>query len=130
MMMAAMKAASGSDIKIFGVTALTSLNDEDTNNIFQRTASQQVNAMLDLAESAGIDGVVCSPYELDLVNKRELLLSITPGIRLKDSNDDQKRVMSPRKAIDLGADYLVIGRPITKSNNIKKSLEDIYESIQ
>ena len=64
------------------------------------------------------------------MNKRELLLSITPGIRLKDSNDDQKRVMSPRKAIDLGADYLVIGRPITKSNNIKKSLEDIYESIQ
>ena len=130
MMMAAMEAASGFGIKIFGVTALTSLNDEDTNNIFQRTASQQVNAMLDLAESAGIDGVVCSPYELDLVNKRELLLSITPGIRLKDSNDDQKRVMSPRKAIDLGADYLVIGRPITKSNNIKKSLEDIYESIQ
>ena len=130
MMMAAMDAASGFDIKIFGVTALTSLNDEDTNNIFQRTAFQQVNAMLDLAESAGIDGVVCSPYELDLVNKRELLLSITPGIRLKDSNDDQKRVMSPRKAIDLGADYLVIGRPITRSNNIKKSLEDIYESIQ
>ena len=130
MMMAAMEAASGFGIKIFGVTALTSLNDEDTNNIFQRTASQQVNAMLDLAESAGIDGVVCSPYELDLVNKRELLLSITPGIRLKDSNDDQKRVMSPRKAIDLGADYLVIGRPITRSNNIKKSLEDIYESIQ
>ena len=130
MMMAAMEAVSGFDIKIFGVTALTSLNDEDTNNIFQRTASQQVNAMLDLAESAGIDGVVCSPYELDLVNKRELLLSITPGIRLKDSNDDQKRVMSPRKAIDLGADYLVIGRPITRSNNIKKSLEDIYESIQ
>ena len=130
MMMAAMEAASGSDIKIFGVTTLTSLNDDDTNSIFQRTASQQVNAMLDLAESAGIDGVVCSSHELDLVNKRELLLSITPGIRLKDSSDDQKRVMTPRKAIDLGADYLVIGRPITKSDNIKKSLDDIYESIQ
>tara|TARA_Y100000768_G_scaffold386469_1_gene374951 strand:+ start:4001 stop:4672 length:672 start_codon:yes stop_codon:yes gene_type:complete len=130
MMMKAMEAVSGSDIKIFGVTALTSLSDDDTNNIFQRTASEQVNAMLDLAELAGIDGVVCSPHELELVNSRESLLSITPGIRLQDSNDDQQRVMTPKEAIDLGADYLVIGRPITKSNNIKKSLNDIYESIQ
>jgi orotidine-5'-phosphate decarboxylase len=60
-----MEAVSGTDIKVFGVTALTSLSDEDTNEIFQRTASEQVNAMLDLAESAGIDGVVCSPHELE-----------------------------------------------------------------
>ena len=57
-------------------------------------------------------------------------MSITPGIRIQDLNDDQKRVMTPKKAIDLGADYLVIGRPITTSNDIKKSLNDIYESIQ
>ena len=130
MMMAAMKAASGTGIKIFGVTALTSLGDQDTNNIFQRTASEQVNKMLDLADLARIDGVVCSPHELELVNRRESLLSITPGIRLQDSNDDQKRVMTPKDAINLGADYLVIGRPITESSNIKKSLDDIYESIQ
>tara|TARA_Y100000768_G_scaffold113565_1_gene83711 strand:+ start:1079 stop:1741 length:663 start_codon:yes stop_codon:yes gene_type:complete len=130
MMMAAMKAASGTGIKIFGVTALTSLGDQDTNNIFQRTASEQVNKMLDLADLARIDGVVCSPHELELVNSRESLLSITPGIRLQDSNDDQKRVMTPKDAINLGADYLVIGRPITESSNIKKSLDDIYESIQ
>ena len=86
--------------------------------------------MLDLAEIAGIDGIVCSPHELELVKKRQSLLSITPGIRLKDSNDDQKRVMTPKKAIELGADYLVIGRPITSSKNIKKSLNDIYESIK
>ena len=59
MMMAAMEAVSGTEIKVFGVTALTSLSNDDTNEIFQRTASAQVNAMLDLAESAGIDGVVC-----------------------------------------------------------------------
>ena len=130
MMIAAMEAVSGSQIKVFGVTALTSLNNDDTNQIFQRTTSEQVNAMLDLAESAGIDGVVCSPHELELVTKRKTLLSITPGIRFQRSNDDQKRVMTPKEAINLGADYLVIGRPITNSDDIKKSFEEIYQSIQ
>lgn len=130
MMMAAMEAVSGTEIKVFGVTALTSLSNDDTNEIFQRTASAQVNAMLDLAESAGIDGVVCSAHELELVSKRKSLLSITPGIRLYDSNDDQKRVMTPKEAINHGADYLVIGRPITASENISKALIEIYSSIQ
>ena len=130
MMKAAMNAVYGTDIKIFGVTTLTSLDDDDTNNIFQRTALEQVNAMLDLAEIAGIDGVVCSPHELKLLRNRVSLLSITPGIRLHEADDDQKRIMTPKKALDLGADYLVIGRPITSSNDIKKSLNDIYESIQ
>ena len=130
MMMAAMEAVTGTQIKVFGVTALTSLNNDDTNRIFQRTTSEQVNAMLDLAESAGIDGVVCSPHELELVTKRKTLLSITPGIRFQRSNDDQKRVMTPKEAINLGADYLVIGRPITASSDISKSFEEIYLSIQ
>ena len=129
MMKAAIEAVTGTDIKIFGVTALTSLSNADTNEIFQRTTLEQVNAMLDLAESAGIDGVVCSPHELELISKRESLLSITPGIRLKNSNDDQKRVMTPKEAIDLGADYLVIGRPITQSDDILGSLEDIFNKI-
>ena len=130
MMEAAMEATSNTNIKIFGVTALTSLSNVDTNNIFQRTVFEQVSKMLDLAELAGIDGVVCSPHELELLTKRTSLLSITPGIRLENSVDDQKRVMTPKEAIDLGADYLVIGRPITTSKNISKTLNDIYESIQ
>jgi orotidine-5'-phosphate decarboxylase len=69
--------------------------------------------MLDLAEQAGIDGVVCSPHELSLVSKRESLLSITPGIRLKDSKDDQNRVMTP----------------ITEAKNIKEALLEIHNSI-
>lgn len=129
MMKAAIDAVTGTDIKIFGVTALTSLSNADTNEIFQRTTLEQVNAMLDLAESAGIDGVVCSPHELELISKRESLLSITPGIRLKNSNDDQKRVMTPKEAIDLGADYLVIGRPITQSDDMLGTLEDIFNKI-
>ena len=129
MMKAAKKAVDGTDIKIFGVTALTSLSDEDTALIFKRTAAEQVNTMLDLAEQAGIDGVVCSPLELSLVNKRESLLSITPGIRLKDSNDDQNRVMTPKDALKQGANFLVIGRPITEAKNIKEALLEIYNSI-
>jgi orotidine-5'-phosphate decarboxylase len=129
MMKAAKKAVDGTNIKIFGVTALTSLSDEDTSLIFKRTAAEQVNTMLDLAEQAGIDGVVCSPHELSLVTKRESLLSITPGIRLKDSNDDQNRVMTPKDALKQGANFLVIGRPITEAKNIKEALLEIHNSI-
>ena len=129
MMQAAMDAVTGTDVKIFGVTALTSLDDIDTNEIYKRDALEHVNAMLDLAELVGIHGVVCSPHELKLANERKSLLSITPGIRLKDSNDDQKRVMKPKEAIDLGADYLVIGRSITQSNNISGTLDDIFNKI-
>tara|TARA_A100001015_G_scaffold235044_1_gene266710 strand:+ start:313 stop:975 length:663 start_codon:yes stop_codon:yes gene_type:complete len=130
MMIAGMEAVLGTDIKIFGVTALTSLSDADTSEIYQRTTAEQVSVMLDLAESVGLDGVVCSPHELELVSQRQSLLSITPGIRMNDLNHDQKRVMTPKEAIDLGADYLVIGRPITKSMDIKKSLNEIYNSIK
>ena len=129
MMMAAMEAVSNSKIKVFGVTALTSLSDLDTNKIYQRTASEQVNAMLDIAEESMIDGVVCSPHELDLVTARGSLLSITPGIRMSDSNDDQTRVMTPKEAISLGANYLVIGRPITGAQDISEALNTIYQSI-
>jgi orotidine-5'-phosphate decarboxylase len=129
MMKAAKKAAANTNIKIFGVTALTSLSDEDTGAIFQRTASNQVKAMLDLAQDAQIDGVVCSPHELDLVVERKSLLSITPGIRLSESADDQSRVMTPKDAISKGADYIVIGRPITNAPNISEALQEIHNLI-
>tara|TARA_Y100000768_G_C23975281_1_gene682701 strand:- start:1007 stop:1681 length:675 start_codon:yes stop_codon:yes gene_type:complete len=129
MMRAAMEAVDGTNILIFGVTALTSLSDIDSERIFQRDAYSQVSSMLDLAEEGGIHGVVLSPHELKLVTQRQSLLSITPGIRLHDLKDDQKRFMTPKEAVDLGADFIVIGRPITASNDIKKSLNEIYESI-
>ena len=129
MMKAAMDAVNGTDIKVFGVTALTSLTDGDTNTIYKRDAADQVNAMLDIAIQAGIDGVVCSPHELNLVKQKESLLSITPGIRLSDLDDDQSRVMTPQKAINLGANYLVIGRPITEAADPHNTLKNIYNSI-
>jgi len=129
MMKAAMEAINGTDIKVFGVTALTSLTDDDTKIIYQRDAASQVNAMLDIAIQAGIDGVVCSPHELNLVKQKESLLSITPGIRLSDLGDDQSRVMTPQKAIELGANYLVIGRPITDAADPQDALKNIFNSI-
>ena len=102
-----MDAVLDTDIKIFGVTALTSLDDENTNDIYKRTVYDHVNYMLDLAEASGINGIVCSPHELNLVTK-EKLLSITPGIRLEKANDDQKRVMTPSQAVKLGAIILLL----------------------
>ncbi len=129
MIKAAMEAVHGTDIKVFGVTALTSLTDVDTNIIYKRDAASQVNAMLEIAIQAGIHGVVCSPHELNLVKQKESLLSITPGIRLSESDDDQSRVMTPQKAIELGANYLVIGRPITEAEDPQDALKNIFNSI-
>ena len=123
-------ATMNTDIKIFGVTALTSLSDTDTNFIYKRKAKEQVLAMIDLAKKSSIHGVVCSPQELSLVKNISNLLTITPGIRLKSLDDDQTRVMTPKEAIDNGSDFLVIGRPITASSSIKNSLKEIYDSIQ
>lgn len=123
-------ATINTDIKIFGVTALTSLSNTDTSFIYQREAKEQVLAMIELAKKSSIHGVVCSPQELSLVKNNSNLLTITPGIRLKSLGDDQSRVMTPKEAIDNGSDFLVVGRPITASNNIKNSLKGIYDSIQ
>jgi len=130
MLQESVDAVKDTNIKIFGVTALTSLADKDTQTIFRCNAKDQVLAMLELAIQSGIHGVVCSPHELTLVKNNSDLLTITPGIRIKSLGDDQSRTMSPKEAIDNGSDFLVIGRPITSSTNIKNSLKEIYDSIQ
>ena len=130
MLQESVTAVQDTNIKIFGVTALTSLADEDTQTIYRCNAKDQVLAMLKLAVQSGIHGVVCSPHELNLVKNNSNLLTVTPGIRMKSLGDDQTRTMSPKEAIDHGSNFLVIGRPITSSTNIKNSLQEIYESIQ
>ena len=130
MLHASLDAVEDTKIKIFGVTALTSLADEDTQTIYRCNAKDQVLAMLELAMQSGIHGVVCSPHELSLVKNNSDLLTITPGIRMKSLGDDQTRTMSPKEAIDNGSNFLVIGRPITASTDIKYSLQEIYDSIQ
>ena len=124
------KATSDTNIKIFGVTVLTSLGDKDTEKIYKRNTNDQVLAMIKLAKESGIHGVVCSPHELGLVKNNSNLLTITPGIRINNIEDDQTRTLTAKEAIDNGSDFLVIGRPITASTNINNSLREIYDSIQ
>ena len=85
------------------------------------------------AKKNNLDGVVCSPREISHIRKEvgEKFLIITPGIRVGKSikRDDQKRTENPKKAIELGADYLVIGRPITESKNPLKTLKEINKSL-
>ena len=130
MLKESIKATKDANIKIFGVTALTSLTDEDAQTIYRCNIKDQVLSMIQLAVQSGIHGVVCSPHELTLVKNNSDLLTITPGIRMKSLGDDQSRTMSPKEAIDKGSNFLVIGRPITASTDIKKSLQEIYDSIQ
>ena len=130
MLQEAIKATKDTSINIFGVTALTSLSDEDTNNIYRRNTKDQVIAMIELAKKSNLHGVVCSPLELSIVKNNSNLLTITPGIRINDLEDDQRRTMTPKEAIKNGSDFLVIGRPITASSDVKNSLQEIYDSIQ
>ncbi|PZP84048.1 MAG: orotidine-5'-phosphate decarboxylase [Azospirillum brasilense] len=103
---------------VIGVTLLTSLDQDDVSIIgFQDTVQDQVLRLADLAQSAGLDGVVCSPFEIAPIRKAlgDELTLVVPGIRPEASFvGDQKRVLTPREALSRGADYLVIGRPITE----------------
>lgn len=95
--------------------------------------SNLVESMAQAAKEAGVDGIICSPQELNLLGKREGLrglLKVTPGIRSSDAPpDDQKRTMTASEAIKAGADYLVIGRPITKAPDPVKAAQKIAEEI-
>jgi orotidine-5'-phosphate decarboxylase len=114
---------------VVGVTLLTSLDQDDVALLgFKDTLLDQVLRLADLAQSAGLDGVVCSPFEITAIRKalgNEFKL-VVPGIRPEGSDTgDQKRVLTPREALKKGADYLVIGRPITESNNPAAAARDV-----
>ena len=119
---------------LIAVTVLTSLADEDLHRIgFGGTAEEAVERLARLARACGLDGVVCSALEAPALRRAagaDFTL-VTPGIRLPDSgSDDQARVVTPREAVALGADYLVIGRPITQSADPAATLESIRQSLE
>lgn len=118
---------------VIGVTLLTSLDQDDISLIgFQHTVQEQVLRLADLAQSAGLDGVVCSPFEIAPIRKAcgSGLTLVVPGIRPEGSaSGDQKRIMTPKEALARGADYLVIGRPITDAPDRAVAAKAIADSL-
>jgi len=131
MITSALSAAKIINTKIIGVSVLTSLNNGDTAVLFGSTTQDQAAKFFKLANDTGIDGIVCSPLELDLASQilSPQVLKITPGIRDASVNDDQARTMSANEAIQQGASYLVIGRPISKASNVSEALKYFSQSI-
>ena len=114
---------------LIAVTVLTSMNEASLNEVgIETSVENQVLKLAKLTENAGLHGVVCSALEAQLLKKhlRNDFLLVTPGIRPASANlDDQSRVLTPRQALQMGASYLVIGRPITQADNPLKALEAI-----
>ncbi|MCC3870061.1 orotidine-5'-phosphate decarboxylase [Terrisporobacter mayombei] len=119
---------------IVGVTVLTSLSNEDLQDIgCNMTTEELAIKRAKLAKESGIDGVVCSAKEVDKIVEAcgKDFATVCPGIRPSSSSvGDQKRVVTPAQAIKNGAQYLVVGRPITQSENPKQSAIDIAREIE
>lgn len=118
---------------VLGVTVLTSLDDAALAEVgLEGGVARQVERLAALAVQAGLRGLVCSPLELPALRQivpRELQL-VTPGIRPADAGkDDQKRTLSPQEALAAGADWLVIGRPITAAADPRAAAERIFASL-
>ena len=121
-MIEAAKTAAG-NTKILGVSLLTSLDENDTSELYGNSFDDQFTKLITLAKSSSVDGIVCSPKEL--ISLHDLnKIKVVPGIRNAQINDDQKRTMTSQEAYAQGADYIVVGRPITQSNNIEAAIEE------
>ena len=121
-MIAAANQAKGR-IKILGVTLLTSLDEGDTQMLYSNNFDNQFNNLINVAEKSEVDGIVCSSKELNLLSSSNLI-KVVPGIRNQNLSDDQKRVMSSKEAYENGANYIVVGRPITQSKNIGEAIRE------
>ena len=107
--------------KIIGVTILTSLDSEEISLLHGSNIKDQFYRLIDVARKTEIDGIVCSPHELvDLSGFNKI--KVVPGIRNIETSDDQKRTMSAVDAYKFGADFIVVGRPITHAKNIEDAI--------
>ena len=118
------------NIKIAGVTTLTSLNNKDLKEIgYNKKVDELVRHQAKLATRAKLDAIVCSGHEIRSVKRVFRKEIITPGIKMQNVKNDQKRIMGPADAFDAGSDWLVIGRSITKGN-IKKNIKNLLEILE
>lgn len=120
---------------LIAVTVLTSMDGKELQSIgVAQSAQEQVQRLTKLTVEHGLDGVVCSPQEVQHIRSfvPDTFLTVTPGVRPAVntvSNDDQRRVMTPSEAIRSGSNFLVIGRPITQADNPLESLQLIHSQI-
>ena len=118
------------NIKIVGVTTLTSLNNKDLKEIgYNKKVNELVRHQAKLATKARLDAIVCSGHEIRTVKKVFKKEIITPGIKMLNTKNDQKRVMRPTDAFAAGSNWLVIGRSIT-NGNIKKNIKNLLEILE
>ena len=118
------------NIKIAGVTTLTSLNNKDLKEIgYNKKVNEVVRHQAKLATKAKLDAIVCSGHEIRLVKRVFKKEIITPGIKMQNVKNDQKRVMGPADAFAAGSNWLVIGRSIT-NGNIKNNMKNLLEILE
>jgi orotidine-5'-phosphate decarboxylase len=132
MLRKAMLAGKSINTKVIGVSMLTSLEEEDSLTLFGNTVEDQINNLFKIAVKVNIDGIVCSPHELEIANTMlgSHSIKITPGIRDTTAEDDQARTLSAKEAIERGSTFLVIGRPITQAEDISVALKNFSDSIE
>jgi len=128
---AANEVAQKININLLGVSVLTSFGDEDLESLgFKDKVEDQVMRLIKIALDAKLYGVICSPLETKMIKEfAPNLKCFTPGIRMDDNKNEQKRTMNANEAIKAGSDCLIIGRPITKGNS-KKNIKFILSSIE
>ena len=131
MLTQAMLAAKTIHAKLIGVSILTSLEESDTLDLFDNNLNDQLTRLFKIANKTNLDGIVCSPLELERANTilEPNTIKITPGIREVKTDDDQARTMSAQEAIQKGASFLVIGRPITQADDIATALKNFNKLI-
>ena len=118
--------------KLLGVTLLTSHREEFLDFIRSgyKSLKDFVLSLAQTASRAGLDGVVCSGHEVKEIKEKTDLLTVVPGIRLRDRKDDQKRTMTPKEAVKNGADILVMGREIYLSSQPEEVVRRVLEQIE
>ena len=127
---AANLAAKDINIKLLGVSVLTSFENEELKQLgFKDQIKEQVLRLIKIAEEANLFGVICSPLEIKIIKEiAPSLKCFTPGIRQDNNKNDQKRTMNAKQALEAGSDCLIIGRPITKGDP-KKNIQEILYSL-
>ena len=131
MLKKAMVAGKSINAKVIGVSMLTSLEEKDSLALFDNNLEDQISNLFKIAVKTNIDGIVCSPHELEIANTilGSHSIKITPGIRDIKGEDDQARTLSAKEAIERGSTFLVIGRPITQAEDITKALQNFNDTV-